>query len=340
MRPVILIGHGIRLAGLAEEAQRILPELGIPIVASWPAKDIIDNYDDAWIGCTGIWGDRAANFALSEADTIYCVGNRMSVWNVGYEAWPNVLEIHPRDMGNIPIINNREWRVQCAERLRNRVEPGTHDDPPGGIHPWRFTHELNRFLRPDEVIVTDMGTALVAAHQTLRLTPPQRLMTSGGLGEMGCALPAAVGASFARDKGEVLCLTCDGGMMMNLQELQTIVHHKLPIKIIVYDNQGYEMIRQTQRTAGYPLAGVDAATGVSTPDFWKVAQAFGIAAAHVRTWEDYERAIPALFDAKEPSLVVYHIAPNTELLPKLLPIRNPDGTITSPAFHDMSPRLT
>lgn len=339
MRPVILIGHGIRLAGLAEEAQRILPKLDTPIVASWPAKDIIDNYEPTWIGCTGIWGDRAANKVLAAADTIYCVGNRMSVWNVGYQAWPNVVQVHPRDMATIPVCTDNEWADQCLLWLTPRLEPGTHDDPSDGIHPWRFTGELNRFLRPDEAIVTDMGTALVAAHQTLHLTPPQRLMTSGGLGEMGCALPAAVGASFARDKGEVLCLTCDGGMMMNLQELQTIVHHKLPIKIIVYDNQGYEMIRQTQRIAGYPLAGVDPATGVSTPDFWKVAQAFGIAAAHVTTWEDYERAIPALFEAKEPSLVVYHIAPGTDLLPKLIPIRNADGTITSPAFDDMTPRL-
>ncbi len=254
------------------------------------------------------------------------------VINTDIEHWLNQLQREPRAKCHAWVDQCMKWRMAFPW-----VEPGTHDDITGFIHPWRFTKALEQFFRPDETIVTDMGTALVAAHQVLELRPPQRLMTSGGLGEMGCALPAAVGASFARNKGEVLCLHCDGGMMMNLQELQTIVHHQLPIKIIVYDNQGYSMIRQTQKVAGYPYSGVDKATGVSTPDFRMVAQSFGIQSCDLKTWEDFDKAIPNLFLSKEPGLVVYHMDPECDLVPKVLPIRHPDGRIESPPFWRMSP---
>ncbi len=102
------------------------------------------------------------------------------------------------------------------------------------MNSYRFMQRLNDFFKPDQVVVTDMGTALLSGHQVLRFKQGQRFMTSTGLGEMGYGLPAALGVSFANDRGEVMCLNCDGGMMMNLQELQTMVHHKLPIKPFIF----------------------------------------------------------------------------------------------------------
>jgi len=151
----------------------------------------------------------------------------------------------------------------------------------------------------------------------LHLKPPQRLLTSGGLGEMGCALPAAIGASFARNKGEVLCLHCDGGMMMNLQELQTIVHHQLPVKIIVFANDGYGMLKHTQKTQRMEYSGVDRATGVSCPKFNRIAYAFGIHAGVVHTWEDAEHALPQFFQAKGPALIEVQIDPEQTQQPKV-----------------------
>jgi len=155
---------------------------------------------------------------------------------------------------------------------------------------------------------------------------------------MGCGLPAAIGASFARDKGEVLCLVGDGGMMMNIQELQTIVHHRLPVKIIVFENDGYLMIKHTQTAAGSALSSVNAATGVSCPSFRQLAQAFNMPAADVRTWDDFDRALPQLFNARGPALVEYHMAPEQPLVPKLNPVYV-DGKATSPKFDQMSPIL-
>ena len=111
---------------------------------------------------------------------------------------------------------------------------------------------------------------------------------------MGCGLPMAIGASFARNKGEVLCLVGDGGMMLNLQELATIQHHKLPIRIIVYCNDGYLMLKNTQTGSGMQLSGVDKATGITLPDFRKIAVAFDMMTASIRTREDYREVIPKL----------------------------------------------
>ena len=123
---------------------------------------------------------------------------------------------------------------------------------------------LNAHLKPDQIIVTDMGTALLSGHQILRIKSGQRLMTSLGLGEMGYGLPAAIGVSFARNRGEVLCLNCDGGMMMNLQELQTIAHHQLPVKIIIFNYDGYLMIKHTQKAVlGGRYSGTDKKSGVT-----------------------------------------------------------------------------
>ena len=173
--------------------------------------------------------------------------------------------------------------------------------------------------------------------QGVHVAPPQRGICGGGLGEMGCALPSAIGASFARNKGEVLCLVGDGGMMINLQELQTIVHHQLPIKIIVFENDGYAMIKGTHRNIKIPYTGVDKASGVSMPDFWEVAQAFKISTCNVRTWGDAKLFLPIMMDHKGPFLAQIHIDPEQVFAPRLQPIRNEDGTMTPPKFYELSP---
>ena len=361
-RPVILAGHGLRSAGVDAAA---LLEIGLPVLSSWQAADLVDNDHANYYGRPGMWGQRCANRILFEADQIIALGNRMSLWNVGFSGirpehaltmvdcdddelarWPQAEKLRGLDTFAPKLAAERvervEWLELCDTWRESMpwVEPTLHRDSEKFIHPWNFVDRLHAYLRPDECIVTDMGTPLVAAHQVLRLRPPQRLMTSGGLGEMGCGLPAAIGASFARDKGEVLCLHADGGMMMNMQELATIAHHKLPVKIIVFNNSGYTMIKQTQDGAKYRRSGVSPDTGVSFPNFHILAQSFGIQSGAVYKWRDFDHIMPNFFDAKEPCLIDYFMDPECELLPKLLPIRKPDGSIESPPFWDMSPRLT
>jgi acetolactate synthase-1/2/3 large subunit len=329
-KPVALLGAGASQADL----ERIL-SWQVPILSSWQAADRLDNNHPLYFGRPGIYGQRAANHILWEASHVCPVGTRMAIWNVGYEGVPK--EKLVEGLAAAPY----EWLAHCKDlrTMHPWLEPGTHDDTPSFINSYRFTAALQQYLRPNEVIVTDMGTPLICAHQVLKLCPPQRIMTSGGLGEMGCALPAAIGASFARGRGEVLCLHADGGMMLNLQELQTIVHYKLPIKIIVYRNEAYLMLRHTQRVAGMEESGIGPTSGVSFPDFRALAHSLGMLACDVRTWDDFKKAIYWFFACPEPALIQYWMDPYQPLVPKLDPVVQPDGTKTSPEFWDLSPKL-
>jgi acetolactate synthase-1/2/3 large subunit len=186
-----------------------------------------------------------------------------------------------------------------------------------------------------------MGTALLSGHQVLRLRQGQRLMTSTGLGEMGYGLPAAIGASIAMEKGEVMCLNCDGGMMMNLQELQTIIHHKLPIKIIIFNNDGYLMIKHTQNALfNGRRSGVDKNTGVTCPNFSELAKAFGFPAYQIRTWKDFDLVIPEVQKHEGPLICEVFMHPQQLFVPKLsLAIQN-DGSLISPPLEDLSPFIS
>ena len=356
-KPLITLGHGIRAAGCQDLVPSLLG-LGLPVVASWQAKDLVDNCHPSFLGCTGVYGNRAANLAFSQADQILALGNRLSLWNIaeqGLAHRPKVLMVDVDSSevkrlgatlltGGLSYIIRQvleparrpEWLAQCkAWNLQFPwLESPAHDSSNQFLNSYQFTRMLQKYLNHDEVIVTDMGTPLICAHQVLRLRPPQRLMTSGGLGEMGCGLPAAIGASLA-GAPHVLCLHADGGMMLNLAELQTLAHHNLPVKIIVYENNGYLMIKHTQKNNNMPRSGVDPASGVSFPDYRRLAQDFGFFSADVWTWDDFDKAIPQLFAVGKPVLVVYHMDPEQPLVPRLMPL--PDGS--QPRFEQMSPLL-
>lgn len=372
-RPVLWLGNGIRLAGAAGLVQPLVEALGAPTLVSWAGADLIDSDHPLVFGRAGVYGQRAANFVLQNADLVVAIGTRLAIPQVGYvldefarAARLVVVDVDEVEAGKLgdrvelsitadagafiaailksdrPLDGRRpDWAARCEGYRRDYPWIGPeHDDQPPFINSYRFMDRLNQALKPDQVIVTDMGTALLSGHQVLRLKEGQRLMTSTGLGEMGYGLPAAIGASFARDRGEVMCLNCDGGMMMNLQELQTIVHHRLPIKIFIFNNDGYLMIKHTQTNlfAGRG-AGVDRTTGVSCPDYARVAAAFGIRACQIRSWADADRILPEIQAAAEPVICDVFMHPMQLFLPKLALAPRPDGTIVSPPLEDLSPLL-
>lgn len=355
-KPVVLLGEGARGADLSR-----LLTFGIPILTSWQASDLIDNGHPLYFGRPGYYGQRCANKVLYNADFILSLGCRLSLMTIGHgglrkEQHLEMVDIDPAEFVRFPDAVH--YHMEVGEYLAKVQKPegewsawlrdcetwredwpwfdGSHVSGEK-LNAYEVVHRMQPYLRPNEIIVTDMGVALCAAFQVLKVKPPQRLMTSGGLGEMGCALPAAIGASFARGKGEVLCLHCDGGMMMNLQELQTIVHHRLPIKIIVFNNDGYLMLKSTQKNLDMKYSGVNAETGVSTPSFLKVAQAFGIAAAEMRTWGDFDLMMPWFWEAREPVLLEVFTDPEQEFSPKLNPWITVDGVKRRPTFEEMSP---
>ena len=357
MKPVILLGEGARGADI-EKVMR----LGCPVLTTWQAVDLVDNTHTNYFGRPGLYGQRIANKILYEADEVFVIGARLSVWTIGYGQWTKASQIHICDIDGQELAQHTDairynssaeffiekmhpfycqtWLFECWKWAAELpwIESPTHDDPKGFIHSHQFVDALQRFFSQNEIIVTDMGSAMVSAYQVLRIKPPQRLMTSGGLGEMGVALSAAIGASFGSG-GRVICLHCDGGMMMNLQELQTIMHHELPIKIIVFENKGYTMIKGTQDNLKMKRTSVSPDSGVSFPDYRRLAQSFGFASCDVTTWDEFNTAVPQMFATNFPSLIVYHMHPEQKLLPKIQPVINADGTIMPPRFDKLSPQL-
>lgn len=341
-KSVFVVGHGARGYDLSR-----IYELGIPILTSWQGADLIDNFHPLYYGRPGIYGQRTANKVLYESDQVIALGCRLSKWLTGHGGFGEK-EIVMVDVDKDEVAKFKaKWRMSIPvelsliesranwvpEEWRKPLVEEAHADTKY-INSYRFMARLEPLLRPDEVIITDAGCIMCPVYQVLRLKPPQRLMTSGGLGEMGCALPAAVGAAFAG--ASPLVIVGDGGMMLNLQELGTIAHHNLPVKIIVFENDGYAMIRGTYTNLNLPRVGVDKASGISLPDFRRLAQAWGFPAGDIYTWSDFYTAIPQLLEEQGPALAVVHIDPEQAYVPRLMPIVK-DGKMTPARYDQLSP---
>jgi len=210
------------------------------------------------------------------------------------------------------------------------------------INSYDFIDNMCNYLHDDQIIVTDMGTALLSGHYSMKLTKNQTMFTSLGLGEMGYGLPGAIGASFAEPNKQVLCLHCDGGMMMNLQELQTIIHHNLPIKIIIFENDGYLMIKHTQKllfNGSYNC--VNNKTGVSLPDFIKIGQAFGFETYGLDGHSRHllPSVLKKFFGNNNPAICVVRMNPEQNFVPKVKGVPQDDGEIVPASLEEMSPLL-
>lgn len=371
-RPLLWLGHGIRLAGAERQIVPLLELLGVPALVSWAGVDMVDSAHPLVFGRAGVYGQRAANFILQNCDYLLTIGTRLAIPQIGYEltelargARIDVVDIdsteafkHKARVQEMIICDAAVFMRALTERLTQCVIPRKadwlarcdayqnqfpwvgpeHDDREGFMNSYRFMERLNGFFKKDQVVVTDMGTALLCGHQVLQIRDGQRLMTSTGLGEMGYGLPAAIGVSIALDRGEVMCLNCDGGMMLNLQELQTVAHHKLPIKLIIFNNDGYLMIKHTQNAlfkTGY--VGTDRASGISCPDFAKIALAFDIPAFQIRNWEECDDTLTKVQAATGPVICEVFMHPEQLFSPKLSLIARPDGALVSPPLEDMSP---
>jgi len=246
-----------------------------------------------------------------------------------------------------------EWLAWCRERRRRYPvvlpEYRRRDEP---VNAYVFVDELARRLAEDDVVVCANGSACVVTFQAFAVKPGQRLIANSGTAGMGYDLPAAIGAAFAlRDggapagaaspAGRVVCLAGDGSIQMNIQELQTIVHHELPVKIFVFDNAGYLSIRQTQDNifAGRRV-GEGPHSGVSFPDLVRLAEAYGIAATRVTRHKELDEAIGAALVGAGPALVDVVMDPDQAFVPKVIAERLADGRIVSKPLEDMYPFLT
>ncbi len=373
-RPVLLLGAGVYHSGFAE-VEKFVEEIKIPVLLTWSAITLLSSRHPMFFGCPGVYGQRCANFVMENSDLLISIGSRLSLLQVGYDYEKFLankklvyVDIDQEEIKKIPGPNsltvrsdskifieslrakfaesrseakNQNWIDLCNDwRARYpRIGP-EHDDTNGFINSYRFMDRLSDFIRKDEVIVTDMGTELLSGFTALRLSSEQKLVTSLGLGEMGFGLPGAIGACFANQTQRILCLNCDGGMMMNLQELQTIAHHQLPIRILIFNNDGYLMIKHTQKSwfdGNYVASTRD--SGVSCPDFSKLAMAFGFQSVSISNWDDVDKHMPAFIEAEKPSICEVFMDPHQNFYPKLETIRGKNGGLTNPAYDNMTPAI-
>jgi len=372
-RPVVMAGTGVRAAGALEEFHEVIRRLGIPVTTAW-THDLIATADPLFCGRPGTIGERAGNFTVQASDALLILGSRLNIRQVSYNyasfarnafkmqvdvdaaelAKPTVrpdLPIHcdlrvflAEMLRQLPESSYRParhsaWLTYCRERReRYPVVLEKHRRADNPLNPYAFIEHLFDNLADDDVVMCGNAAACIVPYQVARLKAGQRLISNSGAASMGHDLPAAVGAAIARDGKRVICIAGDGSIQLNIQELQTIAHHRLPVKIFVLENGGYLSIRQTQSNFFGQLVGESPASGTSFADPVKLAAAYGIPALDIRSRSEYS-AIPDFLAAPGPGLCQVHLDPAQEFEPRLKSRQLPDGTLVSPNLEDMYPFL-
>jgi acetolactate synthase-1/2/3 large subunit len=372
-RPLLFVGAGIRLSGMHREFLELVDKLKIPVVTGWNAHDTLTNDNVYYAGRPGTVGDRAGNFAVQNADFLLVLGSRLNIRQISYNfknfasrAWKVVVDVDRAELDKptmntdlkvhadlkefIPALLSRldsyhsihsEYLNWCKERVTQYptvlLEYKHKDDQ---LNPYMFIEDLFKCLNEDDVVVTGNGSACVITFQAANLKAGQRLFTNSGSASMGYDLPAAIGATIATGK-RVICLAGDGSLMMNLQELQTLVGYNLPVKVIVLNNNGYHSIKQTQRAYfSDNIFGIDPSNGVSLPDFVKLGNALDIKSQRVTTIDQWRSdTIQHLLVNNDPALIEVMLDPEQMFSPKLAAKKLPDGSLLAPSLENMSPFL-
>jgi acetolactate synthase-1/2/3 large subunit len=375
-RPVVFGGYGVRLSGAADQGiwKRVAEKLGIPVQVAWNAIDLFPSSHPLYFGRPSTLGQRSANFIFQNCDLLINVGCRMNLRQIGYtfeavarEAFkvsvdadpielrkptfsPNLaIEADAKEFLNelysqlegAAIAPKKDWLNWCAER-RRRYPPvlAELDHTPSTINPYRFTETMGGLLAPDDLIVSSNGTACVIPIQCLEIKDEQRYIVNSGCASMGYGLPAAIGAAFAGEGRRVICLEGDGSIQMNIQELQVLVHHQLPIKVVVYNNNGYLSIRTTQSNFfNKNFIGESATSGISFPDFIKLAAAYGIPASRISDPAQITGQLKEALSGSGPAIIEVMVDPEQLFMPRVSSQRLPDGRMVSKPLEDLFPFL-
>lgn len=370
-RPLIVAGHGIRLANKISAFEQIVNKSHIPVVCTFNGCDILSTKNEFNMGKIGTIGQRAGNFVLQNADVILFLGTRNNIRQASYN-WENfaknaykiVVDIDKAELEKPLVkpdvsvnadlnefidklsnqlngyVSNEKWVKFCQNlkdkySFENRPE---HIQQENIINPYFFTKILMSKLGENDTLVSANATPSICIFQIGDFNG-QRVIMNSGDASMGYGLPAAIGAYY-QTKGKIIAFEGDGSIMMNIQELQTVAYNKLPLKIFVINNSGYSSIRQTQRNFfnGH-MTGSGADSGVSVPDFIEVGKAFGIKSIKIENPREMEHQIENALLEKGPVLCEVITEKEYTFAPKLSAKKLPDGTMVSPSLEDMFPFL-
>lgn len=373
-RPVIYAGTGIRLSGGLELLHKLAEKYSVPVVTCWDSIDLISTENRYYCGRAGTMGDRAGNFAVQNSDLLICIGTRLNIYQVGYNvdtwargAYTIVVDIDSEELKkktirvDLPVCADASafmsalleydlirtdcdaWINQCNNwKERYPVVNETQLNARGLVNVYAFVDLLSRRLPQQAVTVVSNGSCSVVGSQTYYIKENDRFLINCGISSMGYGLPAAIGACIANNKRQVICLEGDGSLMMNLQEIQTVVTNKLPIKLFVINNGGYHQIRQTQNNIFHNgLVGVGPESNdLGFPDFAKLSAAFGIEYMRIDSNLNINDGITKVLDASEAVLCEVFVTTEQKFEPKSATKKLEDGSLFSPPLEDLAPFLS
>lgn len=375
-RPLIVLGHGVWLSGAQGAARQLLDQLQVPVQSTWNAMDVVPDEHPRYFGRANAYGPRFANFIIQNADYILSIGARLGVQHTGYnveafarEAFLDMVELDEAEatkpflgvdrftrcdaaalidalqaaLANETLQAPNDWLGYC-QRMRSQYPAAptlAQVQHESYVDPYFFVDQLSE-LAPDDALVPlgSSGTSFTVSGQAFRCKAHQRVFHAKGMAAMGFGMPSAIGASVALGNKMAITLVGDGGFQLNIQELQTMVHHPLPIKIFVINNNGYHAIRVTQEGyfKGHYVAST-AETGVSLPELDRIAHAYGLAHRRISSNGEVSAQIAASLAHPGPEIIEVMVDPAKPLMPKLGSAIRPDGTMVSRPLEDLLPLL-
>lgn len=370
-RPLVITGNGIHLSNTEEAFLNLLNKLQIPVVSTWTSKDLFDWNDPLFVGNFGLLGERAGNFAVQKADLLLVLGSRLSIPNTGYRTdlfSPNstkvMVDIDFEELNKTTLnidykiesdlkdfipeftklipSNLSKWGNWIKETNSWKEKYPTflpeYKENKDKINSFYFIEVLSNYLKDNHVVVTDMGTSYTCTHQSLKTNGKNRLFTSSACCSMGFGLPGAIGAYYGNPNNEVILIAGDGGLQMNIQELQTLVQNKIPIKIFVLNNNGYLAISLMQDNLFKgEYIGSTPESGVSSPDFCAVGNAYGIKSFRLENNTDLENNIQSVLDWNGPAICEIMMPEHQLLIPRVQSKKDETGKITSVSIENMFP---
>lgn len=370
-RPVVMLGTGVRIAGMTEPLLQLLETLQIPVVTAFNAHDLVPDSHPLYVGRPGTVGDRAGNFAVQNSDFLLILGCRMNIRQVGFNfksfaraAYQVMVDADPLEMQkpNLAIdlaitadlstfipaltqalsqpVQRPEWLAWCqTRREKYPVVLPQYFDTKSALNPYVFMQALSQQLPEGQITVTGDGTACVVAFQSFIIKARQRLFSNSGCAPMGYGLPAAIGAAVASGES-VVCLDGDGSVQLNIQELAQVAYHQYPIKLFVINNGGYVSIRQTQKNYfGMPYVGCGEDSGLGFPDLEQLAKAYGLPYVKISEQAQLNAQIDSVLRQVGPVLCEV-IVEAMVFAPKLSSRKLPDGRMVSKPLEDLAPFLS
>ena len=372
-KPLLHFGHGARISKADEICKKFVDKHQIPFALTWNASDLIEHNHPLFAGKPGAFAERGSNFIIQSCDLYISIGSRLPFMVTGYNskdyarnAKKIMIDIDDKELSKnnssfmdlhiqcdakffmtklykfMKVIKkeNSKWNKYCSSIRKKFPIIEKSYKRQKKVNSYYFINELSTALSPRSTIITDMGLSFVGTHQAFKVKKNQKLFTNSGHAPMGWGLPASIGAYFSDIKRNTICLTGEGGLQMNIQELATIKHHKIPIKIFIYNNGGYLTIKQTQQLGfNGRIMGSDKSSGISFPDYKKISEAHGIDYIKIENNINLKLKIKNIIKSKKPLICELFMDHNQDQKPKAINKRLPNGKTIPTTFEDMYPFL-